>query len=145
MEQITLFSLFPQDLTRFPKSQRSANDRLNVSISTCLPGRWDATYQNPNPPGETTTLNRTGTPESRSMRRISVPQLFLPSLAKHLLRVTIHHKSPPPRPWCASDLWVGVWMWVATETSVTPSSIQKRGDQMVTYFSIDSLHPLQNH
>ena len=79
-------------------------------------GQQDAAYRNPNLPGETTTLNRTGTPESRSMRRISVTQLFLPSLAKHLFRATIHHKRPPPRPWCASDLKVEVWMWVATET-----------------------------
>ncbi|XP_032725810.1 fascin-3 isoform X1 [Lontra canadensis] len=58
-------------------------------------GQWDATYGNPNPPGETTALNTTGTPESRSMR-ISVTQLSLPSLAKHLFRATIH-KRPPPR------------------------------------------------
>ncbi|KAF3819320.1 hypothetical protein GH733_013470, partial [Mirounga leonina] len=63
--------------------------------------QWDATYGNPNPPGETTALNTTGTPESRSMR-ISVTQLSLPSLAKHLFQATIH-KRPPPRSLCASD------------------------------------------
>ncbi|XP_077626836.1 fascin-3 isoform X2 [Crocuta crocuta] len=73
-----------------------------LMANATIPGQWDATYGNPNPPGETTTLNTTGTPESRSMR-ISVTQLSLPSLAKHLVRATIHHKRPPPRPWCASD------------------------------------------
>nr|XP_014990335.2 fascin-3 isoform X3 [Macaca mulatta] len=38
-------------------------------------GQWDVTYQNPNPPRKTTTLNGTGTPESRSKRRISVTTL----------------------------------------------------------------------
>ncbi|CAK7307047.1 hypothetical protein VULLAG_LOCUS12993 [Vulpes lagopus] len=33
--------------------------------------------------------------------RISVTQLSLPSLAKHLFRATIHLKRPPPRPLCA--------------------------------------------
>nr|XP_025147258.1 fascin-3 isoform X1 [Bubalus bubalis] len=60
--------------------QRRHYQRLYLGIL----GQQDATYRNPNLPGETTTLNQTGTPESRSMRRISVTQLFLPSLAKHL-------------------------------------------------------------
>lgn len=117
MGQIILFSLFPQDLTKiFPQSQRSANDWLIFPLPS--PGQWNITYQNPIPPGETTTLNGTGTPESRSMRRISVTQLFLPSLAKHLF-LAIHHKRPSPRPWCASDsvhsrVWMmggGGWDW----------------------------------
>ncbi|XP_054581940.1 fascin-3 isoform X4 [Eptesicus fuscus] len=78
--------------------QRGHYQRVYLGIL----GQWDATDRNPIPPGETTTLNRTRTPESRSTRRISVTQLFLPSLAKHLFIATIHHKRPPPRPWCAS-------------------------------------------
>lgn len=90
------------------------NGRFLFPLSS--PGQQDATYRNPNLPGETTTLNQTGAPESRSMRRISVTQLFLPSLAKHLFRGKIHHKRPPPRPWCASGLRAEVWMRVATES-----------------------------
>ncbi|XP_019501655.1 PREDICTED: fascin-3 isoform X1 [Hipposideros armiger] len=79
--------------------QRGHYQRMYLGIL----GQWDATYQNPIPPGKVTTLNGTGTPECRSMRRISVTQLFLPSFAKHLFRAIIHHKRPPARPWCASD------------------------------------------
>lgn len=109
MGQIILFSLFAKDLTKiFPQSQRSENDWLIFLLPS--PDQWNVTYQNPIPSRETTTLNGTGTPESRSMRRISVTQLLLPSLAKHLF-LAIHHKRPSPRPWCASDsVHSRVWM-----------------------------------
>ncbi|XP_058153312.1 fascin-3 isoform X2 [Dasypus novemcinctus] len=67
-------------------------------------GQWDVTHRNLKPPGKTTALIRTGTPESRSTRRLSVIQLFLPSLAQHLFQSTIHHNRPPPRSFCESEL-----------------------------------------
>lgn len=126
MGQISLPSLFPQDLTGFFLKYRDQQmTDWWFLFPLHFPGQWDATYRNPIPPGETTTLNRTRTPESRSTRRISVTQLFLPSLAKHLFIATIHHKRPPPRPWCASysvqsrGLEEGVgWYWSPTSLQV---------------------------
>jgi hypothetical protein len=61
------------------------------------PGQWDVTCQTVNPPGTTSELNRAGAPESRSTRRLCAVRFFLPSLAKQLLGVTIHHKRLPPK------------------------------------------------
>lgn len=102
--QITLFSLFPHGLTSlFPKSQRSANDWLKVSISPSLPRSMGCQLLKSNTSRRNcyTEWNRNSTVKIHEKN--SVTQLLLPSFAKHLFQAIIHHKRPPPKPWCASD------------------------------------------
>lgn len=143
-----IFSLPAGSHQFLPNSRRWTNEWLEASLSPSLPRSMGCHLSKSSSSRKKYYTEWNRNPRAKIHEKNVCHITFLPSLAKHLFWAIIHHRRPPPRPWCASDSVHGRGLdggrVVRPRSRATPSSRQKKGYPRVTSASADPPCPHQN-